>query len=163
MKIDKQSVEDYWLEFCEKTGADPKSNHVEKVFADPSEDGVDEIIDGLVAQVISGKKGGTSPCKLHYEKNNMSIPEIGDYWIVLNSKGEPSAVTVIEKVEERPFDRVDEAWAQREGEADGSHEYWWGIHRWWFRKIYRKWGVEWSEDAPVLLLYFKTLYPQKHI
>lgn len=159
MQIDKTEVEQYWQLFCQESGVDPEANHMEKIFADPSEDGVDEIIDGLVAQVISGKKGGTSPCKLHYEKNNMPIPLAGDYWIIVNSKGKPAAITVIEKVEECPFDEVDEEWAMREGEADGSHEYWWGIHRWWFRKIYRKWSVEWNEQIPVLLIYFKRVHP----
>ena len=44
-----------------------------------------------------------------------------------------------------------------EGEADSSLEYWYAMHRWWFQKCYRKWGVPWEESAPIVKIYFERV------
>ena len=148
-------VQQYWQRFCAITGIDVESRYIARIFGDP-EIGVD-IIDALVSAVKGGRKRGTTPCKVNLEHNNRSIPNVGDYWIVLNSQASPACVVRVTKVEHALFNEVDEAWAATEGEADSSLEYWYAMHRWWFQKCYKKWGVLWKEDAPIVKIYFELV------
>ena len=115
-------------------------------------------MDGLVAAVKQGKKRGTAPSRLSLEKTAQKIPMPGEYWVVLNARSEPSCVVKVTKVEHRRFDEVDAEWAAREGEADGSFEYWYWMHRWYYGTVYRHWGLQWSEDIPVVLIYFDLVF-----
>ena len=148
-------VERYWRLFCANTGTDVESRYIARIFGDP-EIGVD-IIDALVSAVKGGRKRGTTPCKVNLDHNNRSVPEVGDYWIVLDSRGLPACVVRVTKVEHARFDEVDEEWAATEGEADSSLEYWYAMHRWWFQKCYRKWGVPWEEEAPIVKICFERV------
>lgn len=148
-------INQYWQRFCANTGIDVDSHYIARIFGDP-EIGVD-IIDALVSAVKGGRKRGTTPCKVNLAHNNRSIPDVGDYWIILNSEGAPACVVRVTKVEHARFNEVDEAWAATEGEADSSLEYWYAMHRWWFKKCYRKWGVPWEEDAPIVKIYFERI------
>jgi len=161
--VDAESphVRQYWRRFCADTGIDVNSRYIARIFGDP-EIGVD-IIDALVSAVKAGRKRGTTPCKVNLEHNNRSVPEVGDYWIILDSGGLPACVVQVTKVEHARFDEVDEAWAATEGEADSSLEYWYAMHRWWFQKCYRKWGVPWQEDAPIVKIYFERIMEKNNL
>lgn len=154
-------IEQFWLRACEALGIDPAVGYAERMFGDPEMAGAD-IVDGLAAAVREGKKRGTSPCRLHLERNNLPLPEVGAHWVVLDSRRRPHAVVRVTKVETTQFDKVDDAWAEQEGEADRSLEYWQAIHRWWFRKVHARWGVPWSEEAPVVLIHFEPVYTRPH-
>ena len=108
-------VERYWRLFCANTGTDVESRYIARIFGDP-EIGVD-IIDALVSAVKGGRKRGTTPCKVNLDHNNRSVPEVGDYWIVLDSRGLPACVVRVTKVEHARFDEVDEEWAATRGRS----------------------------------------------
>lgn len=148
-------IEKYWRRFCAQAGVDENTPYIARIFGDP-EIGID-IIDALVSAVKGGRKRGTTPCQVNLDHNKRSAPAAGDYWIILDSRAEPACVVRVTKVEHARFDEVDEQWAATEGEADSSLEYWYAMHRWWFQKCYRKWGVPWSEDAPIVKIYFELV------
>ena len=151
------ALEKFWHQACTATGIDRQARYSTRRFGDPKLAGED-LVDGLVAAVKQGKKRGTAPCRLSLEKTGLDIPEPGEYWIVLNSRSEPSCMVEVTKVEHRRFDEVGDEWAAREGEADGSFEYWHWMHRWYYGKVYRHWGAEFSDDIPVVLISFNLVY-----
>ena len=153
------TLEAFWHQACMATGIDTQASHSPRRFGDPKLAGED-VVDGLVAAVKQGKKRGTAPPLLSLQQGNLPIPEPGEYWVVVDSREQPTCVVVVEKVEHRRFDEVDAEWAAREGEADGSFEYWHWMHRWYYGTVYRHWNEPWSDDIPVVLIYFDLVYSQ---
>ena len=73
--------------------------------------------------------------------------DVGDYWVVLDTANEPRYLIRITDVDVRPFDRVGQSFAEREGEGDSSLRYWREVHREYFELQCLEWGVKW---IPVL-------------
>ncbi|MDH3859611.1 MAG: ASCH domain-containing protein, partial [Gammaproteobacteria bacterium] len=92
-----------------------------------------------------------------FELNEVPRREAGDYWIILWENFKPACVLEIVNVELRPFKDVDAAFAAREGEGDGSLEYWKQCHEEYFKLQLGDWGKPWSEDLPVVLESFELV------
>ncbi len=60
-------------------------------------------------------------------------------------------------IEVRPFKDVDAAFAAREGEGDGSLEFWKNCHEDYFKLLLADWDREWSDDLPVVLESFELV------
>ena len=60
-------------------------------------------------------------------------------------------------IEVRPFKDVDAAFAAREGEGDGSLEFWKNCHEDYFKLQLADWEREWSDDLPVVLESFELV------
>ncbi|MDQ0208795.1 ASCH domain-containing protein [Alkalicoccobacillus murimartini] len=108
--------------------------------------------DYLAGLVINGTKTATCYGYQLYEIEKVQIPTVGDYSIILNKKDEPVAITQITKVEIKPLNEVDEAFAIAEG--DGSYENWYTIHKRYFTEKLREVGMQYKED---MLLVCQTI------
>lgn len=88
----------------------------------------------LLAQIRAGnKRGGTSLAWAH-EADREPIPATGDMEIVVNHRNEPSLVLRFVDVTVVPFANVTAEFAAREGEGDGSLEYWRAAHLSFFER-----------------------------
>jgi uncharacterized protein YhfF len=140
-------VEEYWIKACEQYGITADDYHC-STFGDPK---FADYGDHVTELAMNETKRATAHLAMDFDINGVKRRQEGDYWVVLWENMKPAGVLKMVKVEERPFKDVDAAFAAREGEGDGSLEYWSRIHEDYFKLQLNTWGKEWSEDLPVVL------------
>lgn len=109
------------------------------------------------AMVLSGKKQATASSLLSYEIEGCRIPQIGDYSIVTDWKGNPRCVIETTNVIILPFNQITFDICKREGEDD-TLESWQKGHRNFFMEDGKKLGYEFSENMPVVFEDFKVVF-----
>jgi len=151
MNVSKE-ITDYWNRFQKEKGI--KSHFVNAwPFGDHP-----ELADELLELVSAGKKTGTATLLIELEKEGDKMPEVGDYNIILNGKGKPSAIIKTTSVEIKPFNQVEEEYAYSEGEDDRTLESWKREHwKYWTRKG-QKLGFVMKEDLLVICENFELVY-----
>jgi len=102
--------------------------------------------DELLDLVGAGGKRATAHLLLDFEQNNIPERSPGDYWVVLDTMMKPRFLIRITDVDLRPFNSVEQSFAEREGEGDGSLAYWAEVHREYFCSQCEDWGIPWCED-----------------
>ncbi|WP_349947019.1 ASCH domain-containing protein [Lacrimispora sp. BS-2] len=114
--------------------------------------------DELAELVLRGIKTGTASAYPLYEKENESLPKKGDYSVILNSKNEAVCIIKTTKVYIVPFREVRGDHAGKEGEGDGSLEYWRKVHVEFFSKCMAEAGKLFDENMPVVCEEFELVY-----
>ena len=79
--------------------------------------------------VLEGKKTATAGALKSYQFENVDIPRLGRYNIVLDSKNQPLCIIRTTKVEIIPFLEVSSEQAYKEGENDRTLESWRNGHK----------------------------------
>lgn len=67
--------------------------------------------------MIDGIKTATCSGLIFYEEENVQLPSVGDYSVILNSKDLPVAIIKTVEVEIKPMNKVPEDFAIAEGEG----------------------------------------------
>ena len=116
-----------------------------------------ELSEELLNLIRAGRKRGGASLVWAHEAESESIPSVGDIEIVVNHVNAPSLVTRVIGVEVVPFNRVSAQFAAREGEGDGSLEYWRREHWAYFTRECQRIGRVPSEDMPVVCCSFEVL------
>lgn len=114
--------------------------------------------DELAELVLRGIKTGTASAYPLYEAENEALPKAGDYSVILDSKDEAVCIIKTTKVTIVPFQEVSAEHAGKEGEGDGSLEYWRKVHVEFFRKELSETGKLFHEDMPVVCEEFELVY-----
>ncbi len=114
--------------------------------------------DELAELVLRGIKTGTASAYPLYEAENEALPKAGDYSVILDSKDEAVCIIKTTKVSVVPFREVSKEHARKEGEGDGSLEYWRKVHVEFFCKDMSENGKLFDEDMPVVCEEFKLVY-----
>ena len=117
-----------------------------------------ELSAELLALVRDGRKRGSAGLLWAYEADSEPIARTGDIVIVVDHRNAPSLVTRITEVEVLPFNQVAAEFAAREGEGDGSLEYWREAHWAFFSRECRRIGREPSDTMPVVCNSFEVLH-----
>ena len=146
-------VEAFWQKVCDQKGISATSYHT-RTFGDPRYAEYGNHVTELAIQQV---KRATAHLAMDFELNQVPRREEGDYWVILWEDFTPACVLEIVKVEVRPFREVDDAFAAREGEGDGSLAYWRECHEDYFKQQLADWGRDWSEDLPVVLESFDLI------
>jgi uncharacterized protein YhfF len=120
-----------------------------------------EMSDFLADLVLRGIKTATASAYPCYLYENASLPALGGYNIILNTKGEAVCITETLKVYKIPFDQVSEEHAYKEGEFERTLESWRKIHSEIFTKELKCIGKEFTENMIVVCEEFKVVYPIK--
>jgi uncharacterized protein YhfF len=131
----------------------PKNPHVTASFA-----GNREITDELLALYLNGKKCAGSSIVEDFLTAGDPLPKVGNYWIFLNSKDEPSCILRTEKITIYKFKDIPIEIVLAEGEGDLSIAYWRRVHTELYLPFLAQWGVENIEDATVITEFFKIVY-----
>lgn len=87
-----------------------------------------EAPDKLAELVLKGIKTATCSAFDLYQIYNETLPQEGDYSVILNSKEEAVCIIKTLKVYVTEFCQVSEEHAFKEGEGDRSLEYWRKVH-----------------------------------
>lgn len=118
-----------------------------------------ETADKLGALVIQGIKTATASLVWSYEHEGEALPEVGDYSMILDGRGEPMCIIQNTAVSIHPFNDVDQEQAYLEGEGDRSLAFWRDVHWHFFSRECAQIGRTPDETMPVICERFKLVYP----
>lgn len=108
--------------------------------------------------VVKGIKQATATSLWWYEKNNETLPKIGDQYIVTDWDGNARAIIEITKVSPTPYKEINAEFAKIEGEGDKSLEYWRKVHKAYYTREMEPYGEEFNVDMIIICEHFKTIY-----
>ena len=151
------SVSALWGEYLAILGETPdntEKSYTAWHFCDNQEDA-----DALVQLVLQGIKRATASAVACYEEEKEPLPREGEYSIVTNWEGKALCIIRTTRLQIFPFNQVPPEFAAREGEGDGSLEYWRRVHEAAFSRGLGEYGLEFREDMPVLCEEFEVVYP----
>ena len=159
LEFDTPEIDEFWEEACAYLGISENSRHCALTFAEPNrETDVAEWIDPIADNAVNRMKRGTAHLAMQFEKDDIPMRQVGDYWIVLKCDGSPQCVVQIIGIEILPFNKVGPIFAASEGDGDLSLRYWRQGHMAQFKDQCKRWDVAWCEDYPVVCESFITVY-----
>lgn len=144
------NIEAFWQHYCDSEGME--NIRYKEAFQ------FGEKADWLAGLVEEGTKTATCSSFPLYEREGESLPEIGDYQIVLNSKDEPVAIIQSYSIEIYPFNEVPVDFALAEGE--GTYEEWKEAHVAFFSRELSAQGLEFTEEMLTVCDRFKKVFPK---
>jgi uncharacterized protein YhfF len=113
--------------------------------------------DELAELVLTGTKRATAACL--WELGGGGLPARNDLDIVTYWSGHACCVIRTSDVEIKPFAAVSRAFAAREGEGDGSLEYWRRVHWAYYERVVKPLGKAPAYDMPIVCQQFELVYP----
>lgn len=116
--------------------------------------------DKLAKLALDGVKTATASAYPLYELEREPLPEVGEYSVILNSRGEAVCVIRTEAVETAPYRAVGADHARREGEGDLSLACWREIHERFFRAELAASGLTFDEEMTVVCERFRRVWPE---
>lgn len=119
-----------------------------------------EITDDLIALYLSGRKNAGSGLVADYTTSRDPLPNVGDFWICLDSGGEPRCVLRTARIEIHNFSEVPASIAMAEGEGDGSLDYWRRVHTEVYEPNLSAWGIRRIEEAEVITEFFTIVFKE---
>ena len=134
-------------------GKRPENSQVE---ASPA--GNFEITDELVDLYLAGKKHAGSSPKEDFLACGDPLPEVGSYWILLDSQKKPRLILKTIDIEENKFADIPDRVIQAEGEGDLSVEYWKKVHSELYAPHIVEWGVKTVDEITVITEYFEIVF-----
>ena len=146
MDVNEKAVAAFWQRCREAQDIPETAGYYVGPFSQPH---LANYQDMLLDLVREGKKRATARLAMEFEKYGIAPRTPGDYWVVLDTRGEPACLVRITDVQTWPFEDVPLSFAQREGEGDNSLEYWRKVHKDYFVLQCAEWGVEWRDDLAV--------------
>jgi len=111
----------------------------------------------LVALIRTGRKRGGASLLWAHEADVDPVPVVGEIEIVVDHLNAPSLVTRVTEVDVVAFNQVSAQFAAREGEGDGSLEYWRKAHWSFFSRECQRIGRVPSDDMLVVCCSFEVL------
>jgi len=116
-----------------------------------------ELSAELLMLIRSGRKRAGTGLLWAYEHDGEPIAQAGDVEIIVDHLGRPALLTRVTRAETIGFDQVTAEYAAREGEGDGSLEFWRRGHWKFFSRECARIGREPSESMPVVCCEFEVL------
>ena len=154
-EYDPSLIDAYWQRFLDSlpSSAERPAAYAADAFGDSP-----KLADELAVLVVEGKKTATCGDLWSYQTEGVPFPYVGGWWIVLDGRGQPVAVTETTEVELRRYNEVDARFAFDEGEGDRSLAYWREAHRSYFSRMLPSIGREFAEDMPLVCERFRVAY-----
>ncbi len=148
-------IEDFWHRFLIEKRLSPDSTYFDCFHFELTEKWAEE----LLRLVLIGKKKATASSLYAFEKENLRLPEVGDFSIVTNWAGEPKCVIQTSKVRILPFREMTYDICKLEGEDDTLAS-WQRGHQRFFTEEGKELGYEFTEDLPVVFEEFEVVYQE---
>jgi uncharacterized protein YhfF len=118
-----------------------------------------EMADELLGLVLIGRKRATTGALRSYELEGEPLPRPGDFSVITDGRAIARCIIRTTRVEIRPFDEVDAAYARDEGEDDLSLEYWREGHwRYYCAELEQLGGVA-DPHMQVVCEHFEVVHP----
>ena len=116
--------------------------------------------DKLAQLTLQGTKTATASSYPVYKAENVPVPAVGDYSIILDSQNQAVCIIQTTQIDIVPFYQVDEEQAYLEGEGDRTLTYWREVHRTFFESEMQSIHQKFTEDMLVVCERFKIVYPK---
>jgi uncharacterized protein YhfF len=151
----KDNEQKYWQSYLSRLSAAdrPKDPVVTAGYA-----GNPEITDELLKLYLSGLKTAGSSLLEDFVSANDPVPQVGNYWIFLNSHAQPSCILKTAKIEMNKFKDIPASIAIAEGEGDLSLDYWKRVHSELYSPLLKSWGISDINEATVITEFFEIVY-----
>jgi 5-formyltetrahydrofolate cyclo-ligase len=146
--------QEFWQRYLRSL---PESARPLDPFVEANYCGNREITDELLALYLQGKKHAGSGLVKDYETAGDPLPQVGNYWIILDSGDNPRCLVRTVAVERHLFRNIPAKIAQAEGEGDGSVDYWKRVHGELYRPFLAQWGITSLDEAEVVTEFFELL------
>lgn len=157
IKKNHKSVERLWSAFLKENPNNRiKNTPLSFYFCDNEKDA-----DECAELVVKGIKQATATSLWWFEKNNETLPKVGDQYVVTNWNGYAKAVIETIKIEQIPYNQITSEFAAVEGEGDKSLEYWKRVHEAYYKREMEPYGDKFDENMIIVCEYFKTIYKVK--
>ena len=155
MKPLNDAEKQYWHDYLKtlKESERPIYPFVEASYA-----GNKDVTDALLQLCLNGKKVAGSSIAEDFLSAGDPLPKVGNYWIYLNSRSEPSCILLTEKVVTNKFKDVPIEIALAEGESDLSLDHWKTVHKSAYSPFLSKWGIRHIDEATVVTEFFKIVH-----
>jgi len=115
--------------------------------------------DELGALVATGIKTATASLSWEFEADAKALPQVGDYSIILDGRGEALCIIQTTEVRVLLYQQVPAEFAYDEGEGDRSLAYWREAHWAYFGRRCAVIGHTPSMEMPVVCERFRLVYP----
>ena len=91
------------------------------------------------------------------QKNNISIPRVGDKFIVTGWDGNAKAIIETIRVEKVPYNKTTPEFAEIEGEGEKSFDYWEKVHESYYKREMEIRHEKFEENMIIICEYFKKI------
>ncbi|TVR73114.1 MAG: ASCH domain-containing protein [Spirochaetaceae bacterium] len=122
-----------------------------------------DMADELLALVLAGTKRATASSLEALLAEREQVPRRGRHSVILDGDGRARCIIRTGEVTVGALGEVTAAFAQREGEGDGSREYWLEGHRRFFGAEHRRLGLSFSDVIPVIYEEFEMVWPPEAV
>jgi uncharacterized protein YhfF len=116
------------------------------------------MADELGDLVLRGIKTATAALVWTFEEEGETLPEVGDYSIILDGDGQPLCIIQSTAISVVAFIEVGEEQAYLEGEGDRSLRYWREVHWEFFTEECQKINRKPNEQMLVVCERFNLVY-----
>lgn len=148
-----EDVQNFWREFCEKSGVHVETPYQVWYFGNNS-----KMARELAELVASGKKRATASLVEFNDAHPEAAPIDDGYSVVTDFEGAPVCVIQTTEIRLLPFMKVDAEFAFDEGEGDQTLEDWRAGHWQYFTKEAAEYGLNFDENSLVACERFKLLF-----
>ena len=111
--------------------------------------------------VVDGIKQATCISLWWYKTNQHPLPKIGDLNIITNWEGQAKAIIQTTKIENVPFNKITQEFAEIEGEGDKSLGYWKRVHSAYYTREMAPYNEKFDENMMLICEHFKTIFTKK--
>ncbi|CXH12191.1 acetyltransferase [Streptococcus pneumoniae] len=115
--------------------------------------------DLLADLVFKGEKTATASAYDLYVLEDEPLPQVGTFDVILDSQNQAVCIVEITKVSVKPFNRVSDDHAYKEGEGNKTLVYWRQVHEDFFRDCLGEAGLTFTPESKVVLEEFRKVYP----
>ena len=148
-------IQDFWHRFLVEKRLPQDNTYFDCFHFELTEKWAEE----LLRLVLCDQKKATASSLYAYEKENLRLPEVGDFSIVTNWAGEPKCVIRTSNVRILPFHEMTYDICKLEGEDDTLAS-WQRGHQRFFKEEGQELGYEFTEDMPVVFEEFEVVYQE---
>lgn len=149
-------IESYWQSFLKTLSKE--SGEIPDRYQAWGFGNTPEMADELGDLVVQGFKTATASLVWIFEAELEPYPEVGDYSIILDGKGQPLCIIQATAISVVPFNEVGEEQAYLEGEGDRTLRYWREVHWEFFTEECQKIDKEPDERMSVVCERFRLVY-----
>ena len=145
--------EEMWKLYCKEVGIGEDVPYTADSFA-----GSAGLSDELAGLILEGKKTATCSAYEMYALDNEPMYNVGDYSVVLDSRGEAVCIIRTAKLTIVPYGQVDADFAYKEGEGDRSLAYWRKVHKDFFENEFKGTPLTFSDETPLVCEEFEVVF-----
>ena len=143
----------FWRAYASHAGIGPAVYEVVSFGDSP------EMANELAELVVAGRKRATASLVRDYVQTQGTLPKAGDYVVLVDGDGVPSAIWRTTEVTVKPLITVDDRFAWDEGEGDRTRAWWLDAHRTFFSAQAAQDGFDMHDQIDTVFERFEIVWP----